>query len=68
MLIYCIPYSILESRCATAADSIHTEVTDILKTEIVYPLRRFEFTDYLFKKVASELVFLVAILTIIVWI
>ncbi|VDN04157.1 unnamed protein product [Thelazia callipaeda] len=34
---------ILESRCETEADSIHTEVTDILKTEIVYPLRRFHF-------------------------
>uniref|UniRef100_A0A1I7VUA1 ubiquitinyl hydrolase 1 n=1 Tax=Loa loa TaxID=7209 RepID=A0A1I7VUA1_LOALO len=35
--------SILESRCETEADSVHTEVTDILKTEIVYPLRRFHF-------------------------
>ncbi|KAL4003220.1 CAP-Gly domain family protein [Acanthocheilonema viteae] len=35
--------SILESRCETKEDSIHTEVTDILKTEIVYPLRRFHF-------------------------
>uniref|UniRef100_A0A915PWD6 ubiquitinyl hydrolase 1 n=1 Tax=Setaria digitata TaxID=48799 RepID=A0A915PWD6_9BILA len=34
---------ILESRCETEEDSIHTEVTDILKTEIVYPLRRFHF-------------------------
>lgn len=34
-------FSILESRCATDADSVHTEVTDILKTEIVYPLRRY---------------------------
>uniref|UniRef100_A0A183DX84 Ubiquitinyl hydrolase 1 n=1 Tax=Gongylonema pulchrum TaxID=637853 RepID=A0A183DX84_9BILA len=42
--------SILASRCATAADSIHTEVTDILKTEIVYPLRRFHFVraDHVF--------------------
>ncbi|VDM96295.1 unnamed protein product, partial [Onchocerca ochengi] len=36
-------FSILESRCETEADSVHTEVTDILKTEIVYPLRRFHF-------------------------
>ncbi|KAM3722484.1 Ubiquitin carboxyl-terminal hydrolase CYLD [Dirofilaria immitis] len=35
--------SILESKCETEADSIHTEVTDILKTEIVYPLRKFHF-------------------------